>query len=82
MSEIELEPGAGSVGRREVLKSGAASILAFATGALSPVARALSAAGEAVRPDSQRDAQIPRAFVYTELQLSVPLCLVPWRTMN
>lgn len=62
--------------RRDVLKTGAAAIFLSLSGGSPSLAYA--------QRKDQVGAQIavPKAFVYTELQLSVPFRLAPWQAVN
>lgn len=75
MKKLQIKHHEG-LSRRDVLKTGAAAALMSLSGGLPSLACA-EQKGEA---DSQT--VVPKAFVYTELQLSVPFQLAPWQSVN
>jgi len=82
MNKAENEVGVVSNTRRIVLKSGIATVLASMAGGLSPLANASKPAEEQARGTVGDKPIVPEAFVYTELQISVPFGKAPWQTVN
>jgi hypothetical protein len=82
MSKIENDIGIESNTRRTVLKSGIATVLAAMGGGLSPFVSAAKLAKGQTQEAVGQEPTVPRAFVYTELQISVPFGKAPWQTVN
>ncbi|MES9834483.1 MAG: hypothetical protein ABW139_19810 [Candidatus Thiodiazotropha sp. DIVDIV] len=77
MKKLEKKINSAAINRRVVLKVGAATIAASMMGGLSSITNATPTGKTA-----ERSGESAKAFVYTELQLSVPFHQVPWQTIN
>ncbi|MCB1877065.1 MAG: hypothetical protein KDH88_13910 [Chromatiales bacterium] len=82
MSKPEYDDSIFPMSRRDVLKSGLATLTTLAAGGLSFASSLSAQTKESTSLAPAFDTNSPKAFVYTELQLSIPFHLTPWRRIN
>lgn len=68
--------------RRTMLRSGMGVLLASVAGGLSSFADASQQETQTTRKVASDGSAATKAFVYTELQISVPFARAPWQTLN